>query len=193
MNRIARYSLVLAWAPALLIGCSQSEEPVQATGVEVSPALTPVEVLAGLRAFYTKTARPDGSFQPGIDPAYEGMSDSVFSDLAPTTYAVILHQTFGWALPHESKTGEFLLSRQKADGAFYNVRGTVEPTSAQARAYNTTQGLVALRALGLKPRHDPLPVFADVLKEDYKSLPPYMTSFFPLAYLAHGKAIPPEA
>jgi geranylgeranyl transferase type-2 subunit beta len=32
-----------------------------------------------------------------------------------------------------------------------------------------------------------------VLKEDYKRLPPYMTSFFPLAYLASGKPIPKEA
>ena len=54
-------------------------------------------------------------------------------------------------------------------------------------------GLMALRALGARPKYDPLPVFASVLKEDYKKLPMYMTSFFPLAYLCAGKAIPPEA
>src|SRR5439155_9241396 len=32
---------------------------------------TPDDVLAGLRTFFAKTARPDGSFQPGIDPAYK--------------------------------------------------------------------------------------------------------------------------
>jgi geranylgeranyl transferase type-2 subunit beta len=151
------------------------------------------DVPAGVRDFFRKTARPDGSFRPGLDPAYEGMSDSAFSDLAPVTYAVILHRTFGWPLPDEAKTREFLLSRQRADGAFVNVAGTVDPQSSQARAYNTTMAIVALRALGVKPRHDPLPVFDLVLRADYKDLPLYMTSFFPLAYLASGKPIPPEA
>lgn len=154
---------------------------------------TPDEVLTGVRQFFQQSARADGSFLPGIDPAYQGMSDSAASDLAPTVYAVILHKTFGWKLPNESQTRDFLLSRQQADGAFINVAGTFDPKSALARAYNTTQGVVALRALGARPRYDPLPVFASVLKEDYKALPLYMTSFFPLAYLASGQPIPPEA
>src|SRR5262249_21014423 len=126
-------------------------------------------------------------------PEYPGMSDSAYSDLAPTVYAVVLHKTFGWKLPHEAKTKELLLARQGKDGAFFNASGTADPKSPQARAYNTTQGLVALHALGLKPRHDPLPVFDAVLQEDYKKMPLYMTSFFPLAYLACGKTIPPDA
>lgn len=153
----------------------------------------PDPVREGLRRFYAKTARPDGSFRPGVDPAYPGMSDSAYSDLAPTVYAVIIHRTFGWKLPHEEKTKEFLLSRQGKDGAFFNVAGTVDPQSSAGRAYNTTQGLVALKALGVRPRYDALPVFDVVLQEDYKKLPPYMTSFFPLAYLAAGKAIPADA
>jgi geranylgeranyl transferase type-2 subunit beta len=151
------------------------------------------DVLAGLREFYRKTARPDGSFQPGIDPDYRGMSDCAYSDLAAVTYAVVLHKTFGWKLPHEAKTGEFLLGRQKEKGHFVNVAGTVNPDSAEGRTYNTTQGLVALRALGLKPRFDALPVFDDILKQDYKTLPAYSTSFFPLAYLCAGKPIPEQA
>jgi geranylgeranyl transferase type-2 subunit beta len=151
------------------------------------------KVLAGLKEFFAKTARPDGSFRPGVDPDYPGMSDSAYSDLAPTVYAVTLHRTFGWKLPHEEKTKAFLLARQEKDGAFVNVKGTADPKSPQARAYNTTQGLVALHALGLKPRYDPLPVFDVVLKEDYKKMPLYMTSFFPLAYLTQGRTIPPEA
>src|SRR5262249_38227300 len=70
---------------------------------------------------------------------------------------------------------------------------TVDPKSPQGRTYNTTMALVALHTLGAKPKYDPLPVFADVLREDYKKLPPYTTSFFPLAYLAAGKEIPEEA
>lgn len=152
----------------------------------------PDEVLAGLRSFWEKTALPDGSFRPGVDPAYEGMSDCAYSDLAQVTYAATLHKTFGWKLPHEAKTIEFLLSRQKEDGSFVNVKGTGDPKSSQARLYNTTQGVVALHALGVKPRHDPLPVFTAVLKEDYKKLPSYTTSFFPLAHLAAGQSFPPE-
>jgi geranylgeranyl transferase type-2 subunit beta len=156
-------------------------------------APAPAEVLAGARQFFQRTARPDGSFRPGLDPAYEGMSDSAYSDLAPVAYAVILHRSFGWPLPDEAKTRQFLLGRQRPDGAFVNEAGTADPNSAQARAYNTTMAVVALHALGAKPRHDPLPVFDSVLRADYKDFPAYMTSFFPLAYLASGRAIPPEA
>src|SRR5262249_10130534 len=160
-------------------------------GAPAAPAAD--DILTGLRTFFQKTARPDGSFRPGIDPDYEGMSDSAYSDLAPVTYAVVLHTTFGWRLPDAEKTREFLLSRQQLDGAFVNVAGTVDPKSSQARAYNTTMAIVALRALGSKPRHDPLPVFDLVLQADYKDLPAYMTSFFPLAYLASDKPLPPAA
>jgi geranylgeranyl transferase type-2 subunit beta len=147
----------------------------------------------GLRSFLERTANPDGSFRPGIGRDYEGMSDSAYSDLAPTAYAVVLHKTFGWPLPDEEKTREFLLARQAPDGAFFNVAGTVDPKSAAGRAYNTTMAVMALRALGTRPRFDPLPVFDVVLEADYRALPPYMTSFFPLAYLACGKDIPVEA
>ena len=154
---------------------------------------SPEQVLDGVRTFFKRTAKPDGSFRPGIDPEYEGMSDSAYSDLAPVAYSVVIHKTFGWPLPNEQATKRFLHSRQQPDGAFVNMTGTVDPKSAAGRAYNTTMAVMALRALGTKPKYDPLPVFAVVLKADYKSLPLYMTSFFPLAYLASGKEIPPEA
>ena len=49
----------------------------------------------------------------------------------------------------------------------------------------------ALHALGAKPKYDPLPVFDEILqKQDLKALPPYMTSFFPLAYLCYSQPIP---
>ncbi len=158
-----------------------------------APAADAGDILAGVRNFFRQTARPDGSFRPGLDTAYEGMSDSAYSDLAPVAYAVVLHKTFGWPLPDEEKTRQLLLARQQADGAFVNAAGTADPKSAQARAYNTTMAVMALRALGTKPRYDPLPVFDLVLQADYKDLPAYMTSFFPLAYLASGRPIPPEA
>jgi prenyltransferase beta subunit len=153
---------------------------------------SPENVLAEVRQFFTQIANNDGSFRPGIDPEYEGMSDSAQSDLAPVTYAVTLHKTFGWPLPHEDKTREFLLSRQRQDGSFFNIKGTAEPKTPLARLYNTTQGLVALHALDAKPRHDPIAVFTEILKGDYRDLPPYSTSFFPLAFLVCGKQFPAE-
>lgn len=163
--------------------------PVQIHAAE--PA-TPEGVLAGLREFYKKTAKDDGSFRPGIDLEYEGLSDSAASDLAPVTYAVVIHKTFGWKLPDEQKTIAFLQGRQHQEGAFVNVAGTNDPKSPAGRVYNTTQGLVALHALGAKPKYDPLPVFEQVMRGDYKELPAYSTSFFPLAYRAVGKAWPGE-
>jgi geranylgeranyl transferase type-2 subunit beta len=185
---LAAFSVLLAFSVL-------TSRATSSHGVTEEPAKPrPDEVLPGLQAFFARTALPDGSFRPGINPAYEGLSDSAYSDLAPVTYAVVLHKTFGWKLPYPEKTQEFLLSRQKQDGAFLNVKGTADPQAAQARLYNTTQGLVALHALGLKPRYDPLPVFEAILeKGDYKKFPAYTTSFFPLAYQAHGKPFPPAA
>jgi geranylgeranyl transferase type-2 subunit beta len=175
-------SLAIVIALALMpLPCCRASEPA------------PEQVLAGLRDFLRKTANADGSFRPGIDPAYEGMADTAYSDLAATTYAIVLSRTFGWKLPHESKTRDFLLSRQGKDGAFFNVKGTVDPKSAQARVYNTTQGLVALHGLGVRPGYDPLPVFAAVLEGDYRKLPAYSSSFFPLAYAVYGKRLPAAA
>jgi geranylgeranyl transferase type-2 subunit beta len=160
---------------------------------EAAAVPTSKEVLDGLREFFQKTAQPDGSFRPGIDPDYKGMADTAYSDLAAPTYAVVLHRTLGWKLPHPEKTRDFFLSRQGKDGAFVNKAGTADPKSSQARLYNTTQGLVALHALGVKPRFDPLPVLEEVLQKDYKDLPPYTSSFFPLAFRAAGKPFPPDA
>ncbi len=171
------------------IGVARAANP----GATDASTVSPDEVLDGLRRFFQATARPDGSFQPGISPEYRGMSDSAYSDLAAVTYAATLHRTFGWKLPHEERTIEFLLGRQKANGDFFNVAGTVDPLSSEGRTYSTTQGLVALTALGVQPRHDPLPVFEAILREDYKQLPAYSTSFFPLAYLCAGKPIPEKA
>jgi geranylgeranyl transferase type-2 subunit beta len=182
--------LLLSWVA--LFGCAVTELAAKDNDAR-PPSLQAAEVLAGVRGFFARTACPDGSFHPGIDPRYPGMADSAYSDLAAVTYAVVLHKTFGWKLPHDTKTQEFLLARQEKDGAFRNERGTADPHSPQARIYNTTQGIVALRALGVALRYDPLPVFAAVLREDYKTLAAYTTSFFPLAFEACGKPFPPEA
>ncbi len=151
------------------------------------------DVLKGLRTFTERTALPDGSFRPGIDPDYKGMSDSAYSNFAPVTYAVVLHRTFGWTLPQEAKTHEWILARQEVDGAFAHTAGTVDPKSAQGRVYNTTMALMALHGLGAKAKYDPLPIFAKVMEKDYKQLPAYSSSFFPLAYRLVGAKLPQGA
>jgi geranylgeranyl transferase type-2 subunit beta len=171
---------------ALLLAAPPVESPLAADAA-------PSAVLEGIRTFFQACAREDGSFRPGVDPAYRGMSDSAASDLAPVTYAAILHRTFGWKLPAEEATRKFLRSRQRKDGSFFHVEGTMDPDSIQGRLYNTTQGIVALRALGEKPDHDPLAAISAILAEELNALPPYSTSFFPLACLAAGSAYPAEA
>jgi prenyltransferase beta subunit len=182
-------SLLVSLLGALLAGPVVAADPKSTKPIPPNPT----QVLDGVRTFLKLTAKADGSFRPGADPDYEGLSDSAYSDLASAAYAVVIAKTFGWTLPYEENTKLFFLTRQQEDGAFVNVGGTVDSKSAAGRAYNTTMAVMALRALGEKPRFDPLPVFDAVLTADYKTLPPYMTSFFPLAYLASGKPIPPVA
>jgi geranylgeranyl transferase type-2 subunit beta len=178
-------------ALSLVLALSLLQTPAPSAG-DPKDSVTPKEVLEGLKSFWEKTALPDGTFRPGIDANYKGMSDSALSDMAPLTYAVTLHRTFGWKLPHEEKTLANLLARQKEDGAFYHVQGTGDAKAPLTRVYNTTQGLVALHALGVKPKYDPLPVFEQVLSGDYNKLPLYTTSFFPLAWQCLGNTFPPE-
>ncbi|HZZ80656.1 MAG TPA: prenyltransferase/squalene oxidase repeat-containing protein [Gemmataceae bacterium] len=156
-------------------------------------APTADQVLKGLRDFTAKTARKDGSFQPGVDPEYRGMSDSAYSNFAPVTYAVVIHRTFGWKLPNEDRTLEWIINRQQRDGVFENTAGTVSPYSSAGRVYNTTMALMALKGLDSRPAYDPLPVFAKVMEKDYKNLPAYSSSFFPLAYRLVGAKLPEGA
>src|SRR4051794_21451891 len=68
---------------AMLPAADQPEKPHSVpSGVETgrdTPA--PEAVRDGLKDFYRKCSQPDGSFRPGIDPNYRGMSDAAYSDL----------------------------------------------------------------------------------------------------------------
>ena len=76
-----------------------------------------------MRDFYQKTARPDGSFQPGIDPAYRGMSDAAYSDLAAVT-SELLQSPILYITGHRSPKNRFtaiekkLLKRYVDNGGF---------------------------------------------------------------------------
>lgn len=142
-------------------------------------------------AFVSRCAREDGGYAPSPDSAYHGNSDTGSSDLAAVTYAATLSKTMGWQLRHPERSIEFLQRHQQSDGSFANQGGKMDPKSDLAVLYNTVQGVVALRALGQRPRIDPIKVpdrfFAT---EAFKKLPWYTTSFFPLFYAALGKPFP---
>ncbi len=149
------------------------------------------EVLEGVRIFIRNVANEDGSFRPGIDPSYPGMSDTGLSGMAAPAYATILSATFGWTLPYPGKTIDFLLACQKPDGAFYAPSGSMDQTGPLAKLYNTTQGVLSLRLLGQKPLYDPMPVIDYFFRDgEFMELPLYTTSFFPLFFSALGMKMP---
>jgi geranylgeranyl transferase type-2 subunit beta len=149
------------------------------------------EILDGLQQFIHGVANRDGSFRPGIDPDYEGTSDTGLSGIASPAYATILCATFGWTLPYPNKTRDFFLSCQKPDGAFYPPTGSMDQNGPLAKLYNTVQAIVSLRIMGIAPRFDPMPVIDYFFRNgEFKKLPLYTTSFFPLFFTAIGKKMP---
>jgi hypothetical protein len=144
-------------------------------------------------AFICKCRRPDGGYAPSPDADYAGNSDTGLSDMAGVTYAAVLAKTVGWELPEPKKSIDFIHSHQKTDGSFVNLGGKMKPDGDLAILYNTTQGVVSLRALGQKPNVDPSPVMKRFFDpEVLKKLPWYTTSFFPLFYAALEKPFPAD-
>ena len=120
-------------------------------------------------------------------------SDTKESDLAAVTYAATLAKTVAWELPHGEKSAEFIQRHQLAEGTFINLQGDLNPKQDLAILYNTTQGCVALRALGEKPKVDPVAALDRFFAQDlFKKLPWYTLSFYPLFYAALGRPFPPE-
>ncbi|HEY2934115.1 MAG TPA: prenyltransferase/squalene oxidase repeat-containing protein [Acidobacteriota bacterium] len=143
--------------------------------------------------FITRCAREDGGYAPSPDPAYQGNSDTAASDLAAVTYAATLARSAGWKLPREEVTVAFIQSHQKPDGSFINHGGKFDSKGELALLYNTTQGVVALRALGEKPKYRAVQVLDRFFtKNAFQQLPWYTTSFFPLFYAALDEPFPPE-
>jgi geranylgeranyl transferase type-2 subunit beta len=143
--------------------------------------------------FIEHCRREDGGYAPSPDPAYAGNSDTKFSDLAAVTYAAVLAKSLGRELPHADRSAAFVREHQQPDGSFINRAGKLDPASDHAVLYNTTQGVVCLRALGHKPRRDPVPVLDRFFRNDaYKKLPWFTTSFYPLLYAASEKPFPAE-
>jgi len=148
-------------------------------------------LLKRVQGFLHNIANKDGSFRPGIDPKYLGTSDTGLSGIAAPVYATILSTTFGWPLPYPDKTREFLLSCQKPDGVFYAPTGSMDQNTPLSKLYNTVQGTVALRLMGINPVYDPMPVIDYFFRNgEFMELPLYTTSFFPLFFTALGQKMP---
>ena len=143
--------------------------------------------------FIEQCARDDGGYSPSPDPQYRGNSNTGESDLAAVTYAATLAKTVGWELPHKERSADFIQRHQHPEGVFINLRGNLNPNEDLAVLYNTTQGVVSLRALGEKPKFDPVCVLDRFFEKDvFKKLPWYTLSFYPLFYAALGKPFPQE-
>jgi geranylgeranyl transferase type-2 subunit beta len=154
---------------------------------------TPSDLESQTFDFIRRCARPDGGYAPSPDPDYPGNSDTKLSDLAAVTYAATLAKTMGWTLPKPERSIAFIQRHQQNDGSFINLGGKLDPKSDLAMLYNTVQGVVALRALGQRPRIDPVHVLDRFFIGDaYQKLPWYTTSFFPLFFAALDRPFPEE-
>ena len=156
-----------------------------------APAVTLREVLDGLQAFYRKTVMPDGSFRPGVDPDYRGMADMPSATWRRSPTPSFCTKRSAGTCPTNRRPRRTSWPARRRTAPFSRPRHR-RPGGAATRVYNTTQELVALHALGVKPKYDPLPVFEQALDGDRKKLPLYTTSFFPLAYACLGKPFPAE-
>ncbi|MGP8237058.1 MAG: prenyltransferase/squalene oxidase repeat-containing protein [Limisphaerales bacterium] len=159
------------------------------------PAWASVRTSSGLAEatfhFIRRCARSDGGYAPSPDQAYAGNSDTGSSDLAAVTYAATLAKTMGWRLPHPQRSIGFVQRHQQSDGSFINFEGKMDPKSDLAVLYNTVQGVVALRALGQRPKIDPAKVLDRFFVDNaFSKLPWYTTSFFPLFYAALNQPFP---
>lgn len=151
------------------------------------------QVASETHDFLIRCRRDDGGYGASPDPDYPGESDTGASDLAAVTYAATLARTMDWDLPAIERSVEYIRQRQRPDGSFANQGGRFNPDDELAILYNTTQGVVALRALGAEPLTDPEPVMRRFFEDErFRDLPLYTTSFFPLFYAALGRPYPEE-
>jgi len=142
-------------------------------------------------AFIARCRRDDGGYAPSPDPNYGGNSDTASSDLAAVIYAVVLLKTLGEKPARVQQIVEFVQGHQTPEGRFINKTGKFDPGTDLAILYNTTQGVVALRAAGARPRFDPEPAIARIVESGaFRKLAWYTTSFFPLFYAALGRPFP---
>lgn len=172
----------LAAASVLAAGCALGPQPAASPDPRIADEAF---------AFIMRCERPDGGYAPSADPAYPGNSDTRASDLAAVTYAAVLAKTLGRELRRPDLSAAFIRRHQRPDGVFVSLEGSFNSADDLAVLYNTTQGVVSLRALGERPSHDPTRVMDRFFEGGaFRKLPWYTTSFFPLFYAALGVPFP---
>ncbi|MGA2032997.1 MAG: prenyltransferase/squalene oxidase repeat-containing protein [Thermoguttaceae bacterium] len=184
-RHLSRRALLGGAAGGMAVAAIAALERVSAAAAE------PTSLADETSAFVCRCARADGGYAPSPDPNYPGYSDTGLSDLAAVTYAATLAKTMGWQLPQPRRSIQFIHRHQQPDGAFRSQGGSFEPNSHLAVLYNTVQAVVALRALGERPKIDPVKVMDRFFVDGaFEKLPWYATSFFPLFYAALGRPFP---
>jgi hypothetical protein len=187
LQRLSRRSLLRGAA------CGLAGVSIGAMRRDRASALEPANLADETFAFIKRCERDDGGYAPSPDPNYKGNSDTGLSDLAAVTYAATLAKTMGWQLPHPQRSIEFIHRHQQPDGAFASQAGSADLKSDLSVLYASTQAVVALRALGQRPKIDPATVMDRFFVDQrFEKLPAYTTSFFPLFYAALEKPFPPK-
>ena len=190
MMRISRRDL-LQWSMMAAAGVSL-EANMRAGHLPRPSDIDGQKVKARTFQFIEKCAREDGRYSPSPDSRYQGSSDTAESDLAAVTYAATLAKPERRTLAHAKESADFIQRHQRPDGVFENLGGNLNPNADLAVLYNTVQGVVGLRALGAKPRVNPVHVLNRFFENHaFAKLPWYTVSFFPLFYAALGVPFPP--
>ena len=188
-REVLRWTLLTGAATGATVGLYGNAFASQ----KAMPSENGEQIKENVFAFLQKCARQDGGYAPSPDPKYHGNSDTGESDLAAVTYAAVLAKTFGRKLPHSDRSAEFIQKHQQPDGMFVNHEGNLDPKADLAVLYNTTQGVVSLRALGEKPKINPVHVMDRFFEKGaFQKLPWYTMSFYPLFYAALGAHFPDE-
>lgn len=184
---------VLRWASLAAVGTHALPSVFAATKTRRSSQIDGRQIKETTFAFIQRCARKDGGYSPSPDTRYRGSSDTAESDLAAITYAATLAKPEGLKLPNKAKSVEFIQRHQQPDGVFVNLAGNMDPKSDLAVLYNTVQGVVGLRALGERPRINPVRVMDRFFENQaFAKLPWYTASFYPLFYAALGVEFPRE-
>src|SRR6185437_5652097 len=191
MKRVSRRE-ILQWS--LIAAASQSLHASAFAGIPSTTAgINGQRIKDTIFQFIAKCARKDGGYSPSPDRSYAGSSDTAESDLAAVTYAATLAKPEGRTLADAKKSADFIQQHQQPDGVFVNRAGNLDPKADLAILYNTVQGVVGLRALGAKPRVNPIHVMDRFFQNNaFAKLPWYTVSFFPLFYAALGVQFPPS-
>lgn len=157
------------------------------------PCLAPAD-LRRMLDFLLSLKDRDGVWRAAPDADYLGISDCLFNDTSAAAYVAELLLTLGVEHPNPAQTVEFIQARQTPKGYFEPL----DPRCASRwyPAHATWKSLRGLRALGARPRHDPLPFVREhSLEQDFNSperFSPYAPDMLAGCYDLLGEPMPAD-